>query len=97
MNLQYKKSRDSLASIVNRRPDDRGSNPGGGWELFTTVPRPALGPNQQPNQWVLKTSYLGVKRPRRENNHSTSFTAEVKKCVGLYLHFPTLINGVALS
>jgi hypothetical protein len=31
---------------------------------------------------------LGVKRPGREADHSTPSSAEVKECVGLYLHSP---------
>jgi hypothetical protein len=31
---------------------------------------------------------LGVKRPGREAGHSPPYSAEVKECVELYLHFP---------
>jgi hypothetical protein len=44
--------------------------------LFTTVPRPALGPTQPPIQWVPGALSLGVQRPERETDHSSS--AEVK-------------------
>jgi hypothetical protein len=36
--------------------------------LFTTVSRPALGPNQ-PLQWVSGVLFLGVKRPVPESDH----------------------------
>jgi hypothetical protein len=49
--------RDSSVGIKTRLraggSDDRGSIPGGGWELFSlTVSRTALGPTQPPIQWV---------------------------------------------
>jgi hypothetical protein len=45
--------------------------------LFTTASRPALGPTQPPIQWV-PGSFPGVKRPRREADHSSPSSAEVK-------------------
>jgi hypothetical protein len=52
------------------------------WELgiflFTTVSRTALGPIQPPIQWVPRALFLGVKRPRREADHSPPSSAEVK-------------------
>jgi len=56
--------------------------------LFTTVSRLALGLTQPPVQWVLGALYLGVKRPRREVDHSPSSSAEVKEFVELYLQSP---------
>jgi hypothetical protein len=41
--------------------------------------------------------FPGVKRPGREDNHSSSATAEFKKNVDLYIHFPTRFNGVVLN
>jgi hypothetical protein len=46
----------------------------------------ALGPNQPPIQWVSGALSLGVKRLRREADHSPPSSAEVKECVELYLH-----------
>jgi hypothetical protein len=45
--------------------------------LFTTTSKPALGPNQPPPQWV-KRLFLGVKRPVREANHSTTSSTKFK-------------------
>jgi hypothetical protein len=46
--------------------------------LFTTVSRPALGPNQPPIQWVLGVLSLGAMWPGREADHSPPSSAEVK-------------------
>jgi hypothetical protein len=60
--------------------DDRGSVPGEvGNFFFDTMSRPVLGPTQPPIQWVLGAISLGVKRPRREADHSPPFSAEVKE------------------
>jgi hypothetical protein len=42
---------------------------------------------------------LGVKRPRREADHSLPSSAEVKECVDLYLHFRNISSwrGAYLS
>jgi hypothetical protein len=41
MDLREKRSRDSSVSITTRlRMDDQGSNPGRGWEFFSSSPRP---------------------------------------------------------
>jgi hypothetical protein len=57
--------------------------------LFTTAStRPALGPTQPPIQWVPGALSLGVKRPRREAEHSPPSSAEVKGWVELYLYSP---------
>jgi hypothetical protein len=45
---------------------------------ITIVVRTALGPTQPPNQWVPGALSLGVKRPRREADHSPPSSAEVK-------------------
>jgi hypothetical protein len=58
--------------------------------LFTTASRTALGPTQPPIQWVQGALSLGVKRPRREADHSPPSSAEVKECVELYLHSPNM-------
>jgi hypothetical protein len=41
--------------------------------------RTALGPTQPPIQWVPGALSLGVKRPRREADHSPPSSAEVKE------------------
>jgi hypothetical protein len=56
--------------------------------LFTTASRTALGPTQSPIQWVTGALSLGVKLPGREADHSPPSSAEVKKCVELYIHPP---------
>jgi hypothetical protein len=58
--------------------------------LFTTASRTALGPTQPPSQWVPGALSLGVKRPGREADHSPPSSAEVKDCVELYLHSPSM-------
>jgi flagellar basal body-associated protein FliL len=64
------------------------------WEFFSS---PSLQPTQPPIQWVQGAFSLGVKRPRREADHSPPSSAEVKECVELYLHSPTRLHGVVLS
>jgi hypothetical protein len=55
--------------------------------LFTTASRPSLGPTQPPIQWIQWAISMMVKRQGREADHSPPFSAEVKECVELYLHF----------
>jgi hypothetical protein len=65
--------------------------------LFSTVSRPALGPNQPPVQWVPGALTLGVKRPVREADHSPASSAEVKSA-WMYNSIPSLrLHGVVLS
>jgi hypothetical protein len=45
---------------------------------FTTASRTALGPTQPPTWWVPWAFCLGVKRTRREADHSLPSSAEVK-------------------
>jgi hypothetical protein len=45
--------------------------------LYFTAPRPALGPTQPLIQWVPGILSPGIKRPRREADHSLSSKAEV--------------------
>jgi hypothetical protein len=56
--------------------------------VITFLKIPALEPTQPPIQWVSGALCLGVKRPEREADHSPPYSAEVKECVELYLHFP---------
>jgi hypothetical protein len=47
--------------------------------FLTTASRTDLGPTQPPIQWVRRSLSLGVKRPRREADHSPPSSAEVKE------------------
>jgi hypothetical protein len=47
--------------------------------LFPTAFRTALEPTQPPIQWLLGALSLVVKRPGREADHSTPYSAEVKE------------------
>jgi hypothetical protein len=96
------KSRDSSVGIaLGYGLDDRGSRvrfPGVlGIFLLTTVSRTALGPTQSPIQWVPGTLYLGVKRPGREADHSSQFSAEVKNAWNYTSTSPIRLHGVVLS
>jgi hypothetical protein len=48
-------------------------------------------------QMGARGSFLGLKRPEREADHSPPSSAEVKECVDLYLHSPIRPHGVVLS
>jgi hypothetical protein len=68
--------------------DDRGSIPGGGWEYFSSPPRPER-PWSPPS--LLSSEYQGlfpggVKRLKREADHSPPSSAGVKGWMELYLH-----------
>jgi len=89
----FNKSRDS--SLLQRWTTDWmtggfESRQGLGMFLFTTSSRTTLGPTKHPIQWVPGTLPLRVKRPGLEANHSPPSSAEVKKCVELYLHSPNM-------
>jgi len=60
--------------------DDLGfeSRQGLGVFLFTTASGPALGHARLPIQWVRETLSLGIKRPRREGDHSPPSSNEAK-------------------
>jgi hypothetical protein len=47
--------------------------------VFSTLPRPVLGPTQPPIQWVPGALSPGVKRQAREADHSSPASAEVKR------------------
>jgi hypothetical protein len=55
--------------------------------------RPALRSTQTPIQWVPEALFPGVKRPRREVNHSPPTNAEVKK-IWIYTSTPIRLHGV---
>jgi hypothetical protein len=65
--------------------------------LFTTASRPALGPIHPPTQWVPGALSLGVKRPVREADHSTTSSAEVKNSSSHTSTPPIRFHGVVLS
>jgi hypothetical protein len=78
------RSRDGSVGIATGYGlDERGVGlPSPGWVKnfpFTTSCRLALGPTQPPIQGVPGDVYPGVKRQKREADHSTPASAEVKK------------------
>jgi hypothetical protein len=54
---------------------------------FSTSSRSALGATEPPIQWVLGALSPGVKRPRREADHSPPASFEVKK-IWIYTSTP---------
>jgi hypothetical protein len=58
--------------------DNRNRSILGGGKIFFKASRTALGPSQPPIQRVPKDLCLGVKQPRREADHTPSFSATVK-------------------
>jgi hypothetical protein len=72
------------------RPRGRSSSPGRvKYFLFSTSSRQALRPTQPPIRWIPGGGGLspGVKRPRRETDHSYPSSAEVKK-MWIYISTP---------
>jgi hypothetical protein len=47
--------------------------------FLSTLTKPALGVTQHPVQGVTETLSVGLKRPRREADHSPPSSAEVKE------------------
>jgi hypothetical protein len=70
---------------------------GAGNFLFDTVSTPALGPTQPPIQGIPGALSLGVKRPRREADHSLPSSTEVKESVELYHHSPIRLHVMVIS
>jgi len=72
--------------------DDQGSESqqGLGIFLFTTMSRPALGPNKPPIQGVTGALSLVVKQLGREADHPLLSSAKVEECIVLYLHSPNM-------
>jgi hypothetical protein len=64
--------------------------------LYFRAFKPALMIIQPHIQWVPRALAPRIKRPGREDEHSTSTSAEVKNN-GLYLHFSVCIHGVVLN
>jgi hypothetical protein len=77
-----------------------GSSPGRGWEFFLHH-CVQTGSGTHPASYPVGTrsSFLGVKRPGREADHSPPSCAEVKECVELYLHSPSTLlwHGAQLN
>jgi hypothetical protein len=71
--------------------------PAGAGYFFTAASRKALGPNQPPIQWEPGALSLGVKRPGREADHSTTSSAEVKNARSYTSSPPIRLHGVVLS
>jgi hypothetical protein len=71
---------------------DRGSSPGRRKNFL----RPVLRPTQPPLQWVPLAVSPGVKRPRREADH-TSNLFRGQEYADLYSHFPVRFQGVMLN
>jgi hypothetical protein len=61
------------------------------------VSRTAVGPTQLPIQWVPGALSLGVKRPRREADHSLPSSAEVNNALSFTSTPPVRLHGVVLS
>jgi hypothetical protein len=96
--------RAGIAQLVERVATGRkmgcsrfDSRRGLGIFLFDTMSRPALWPIQPPIEWVPGVLFMGVKRPGREADHSSPYSAEVKEYVDLYFHFPIHLHGMVLS
>jgi hypothetical protein len=53
----------------------------GGWEFFSSPPRPDLEPTQPPIPWIPGALFMGVKWPGLEADNSSPFSAEVRECV----------------
>jgi hypothetical protein len=65
--------------------------------LISTSSRPALGSTQPLIQWAQWTLSTGVKRSRREADHSPPASAEVRK-MWIYISTPPMrLGGVVLN
>jgi hypothetical protein len=99
--LRIKRRDSSVGITLGNGLDDRGSRvrfpAGAGNFSLTTASRTALGPTHPPIQRIPGALSLRVKQPGREPDHSPPSSAEVKKCMELYLHFPIRFHGVVLS
>jgi hypothetical protein len=64
--------------------------------LFSTASRLVLGPTQSPIQWSPGAFSVGVKRQRREVNHSPPSSAELRND-GAIPPSPIRLNGIVLN
>jgi hypothetical protein len=64
--------------------------------IFSTSSRPALGPTQPPIHRIPGALPEGVKHLRRETDHASLISAEVKKNRDLYNHSPIRLHGAML-
>jgi hypothetical protein len=100
--LNLMKSRDSsVGTALGYGLDDRGSRvrfPEGAGN-FSLHHRVQNGSGAHPTSYPMgsRGSFLGVKRPEREIDHSPPYSAEVKECVELHLYSPIRLHGVVLS
>jgi hypothetical protein len=76
-----------------------GSIPWDGWEFFSPQLRPERlwGPLSLPYSWYRGTLSLRVKRPRREADHSPSWSVEVKNMWSYTSILPIRLHCMVLS
>jgi hypothetical protein len=65
--------------------------------LFNTASITALGPTQPPIQWIRGALSLGLKRPGREADSSTSSSAEFKNVWSYTYALQIRLHGMVLS
>jgi hypothetical protein len=65
--------------------------------LFTTSCRLVWGPTHPPIQWIPGALSTGVKRPRREDDHSTPSSAVVKNAWNCTSTSPIRLHSMVLS
>jgi hypothetical protein len=65
--------------------------------LLATASRPALGPTQPPIKWIPGILSPGLKRQRREADHSPPSSAEVKNVWRYTSTLPIRLHGVVLN
>jgi hypothetical protein len=89
----------SIAGLRARRSGFWGSNPGGSWEFFSSLPRPERlwGPPSLLSNGYHGIFPWGVRRSGRDADHSPPSSAEVKEWVELYLHSPICLHDAMLN
>jgi hypothetical protein len=65
--------------------------------MVTTAPRLGLGSTQPPIHWVTGALSRGVKRPGREEEHSSPSSADVKNGGATYLKLPMRHHVMVLN
>jgi hypothetical protein len=68
-----------------------------GSRIFSTSPRPALGPTQPPILWIAEDLSPGLKRPGRELILHLQLVPRSRKCGSIYIHSPIRLHGVVLN